>query len=211
MINLDSETEGVFTVGCAGGRDAVTRRDMQYMPLPDEDHLITLAVGGLRGGHSGIDIHRHRANACKLLARTLKAMLKATGLRLVEINGGTKRNAIPRDARALVACLPSRIPELRRQAGESEALFRSEYATEPSLFISLTEEPAGDRRKAAVSADALMLLNLILALPHGVAEMAPGFPDLVMSSSNLAIARSLRYAQSTPVWSAPSSGASTLE
>jgi len=188
MINLDSETEGVFTVGCAGGRDVVMRRDMRFRPLPDGDQLVTLCVGGLSGGHSGIDIHRHRANACKLLARALNEMLHADGLDLIELGGGTKRNAIPRDAHALLACLPSRVPELRRQAKECEAMFRSEYAADPSLFVSVEPAAAGDRRCAADAADARLLVNLLLALPHGVVEMAPGFPDLVMSSSNLAIA-----------------------
>ena len=189
LINLDSETEGVFTVGCAGGRDVTITRDLRFTPVPDEFRFTRLAVGGLRGGHSGIDIHRHRANALKLLARVLADMPAGDDIRLVEITGGTRRNAIPRDASARVACAVGRLTELRKRVAEAEGTFRREYATEGSLFISFTEEdePAHGR-KAITPEDARTTVDLLLALPHGAAQMSPDFSDLVMTSSNLAMA-----------------------
>jgi dipeptidase D len=191
LINLDSETEGMFTVGCAGGRDVTITRDLRFAPVPDEFRFACLAVGGLCGGHSGIDIHRHRANALKLLARVLGDLPAGDDIRLVEITGGTKRNAIPRDASARLACAVGRLMELRKQVAEAERTFRREYATERSLFISFTEEEDGPTRgrKAMTPEHARTTVDLLLALPHGAAQMSPDFSDLVMTSSNLAVIR----------------------
>jgi dipeptidase D len=192
LINLDSETEGVFTVGCAGGRDVTITRDLRFTTVPDEFRFARLSVGGLCGGHSGIDIHRHRANALKLLARVLGDMPAGDDMRLVEITGGTKRNAIPRDASARVACGVGRLAEFRKRAAEAERTFRREYATESSLFISFTEEEGPTHgRKAIAPQDARTTVDLLLALPHGVAQLSPDFSDLVLTSSNLAMAHTV--------------------
>ncbi len=190
LINLDSETEGVFTVGCAGGRDVTITRELRLSSVPDEFRFACLAVGGLCGGHSGIDIHRHRANALKLLARLLGDLPAGDDIRLVAITGGTKRNAIPRDASARVACAAGRLAELRKWVAEAEGAFRREFAVEKSLFISFTEEDGpSDGRKAIRPEDARTTIDLLLALPHGAAQMSPDFSDLVLTSSNLAMAR----------------------
>jgi dipeptidase D len=187
LINLDSETEGVFTVGCAGGRDVTITRDLRWAAVPDEFRFARLSVGGLCGGHSGIHIHRHRANALKLLARVLADMPAGDDIRLVEITGGTKRNAIPRDAAARVACAVGRLAEFRKRAAEAERTFRREYATERTLFFSFMEEEGPTHgRKAITLEDARTTVDLLLALPHGVAQMSPDFSDVVMTSSNLA-------------------------
>jgi dipeptidase D len=187
LINLDSETEGVFTVGCAGGRDVQIHRNLRFGPLPQGHRRLKLTVAGLRGGHSGIDIHRQRANANKLLARALHAMLPAGDLRLIGISGGTRRNAIPRDAEALFACQPECAEALRQEAANCAERFRSEFSSEPSLSISLSDAPAeAPDEEAMMPEDGTLVINLMLALPHGVAQMAPGFTDLVLTSSNLA-------------------------
>jgi len=188
LINLDSETEGVFTVGCAGGRDVQIRRDLCFGPVPQSHRRLKLTVGGLRGGHSGIDIHRHRANANKLLARALNAMMPIGELRLMAVSGGTRRNAIPRDAAALIACRPECAEALRRQAAECAERFRSEFLCEPSLSLSLSEAPAAaSGPEAMIPEDGSLVVSLLLALPHGVAQMAPDFADQVLTSSNLAV------------------------
>jgi dipeptidase D len=188
LINLDSETEGVFTVGCAGGRDVQIHRDLHLEPLPESHRWMQLTVGGLCGGHSGIDIHRHRANANKLLARTLHDLMQAGGLRLAAVSGGTKRNAIPRDARAIVACTPETAEALRRRAAQCAERFHREFPSEPSLDVRLNATPIeGPAPAAMTSEDATLVVNLLLALPHGVAQMAPDFADLVLTSNNLAI------------------------
>jgi dipeptidase D len=187
LINLDSETEGVFTVGCAGGRDVQMRREFQTQPAADSARFLRVAVAGLHGGHSGVDIHRPRANAIRLLALTLDRLtaLPATGL--AALAGGTRRNAIPRDASAVIACLPAAKPELERLTRELERRFAAEYPLETSLRLTLSphDGPAADIMRPA---DAAIAVRLLLVLPHGVAGMSPDFPDVVMTSNNLAMA-----------------------
>jgi dipeptidase D len=188
LINLDSETEGVFTVGCAGGRDVQIHRELQFTPLSNDWRWMQLTIGGLRGGHSGIDIHRPRANANKLLARTLHVLMQAGDLRLAAVSGGSRRNAIPRDARAVVACRPDAAESFRRQTAACAERLRAEFPSDPALVLCLADLPASDSAAAAMTAaDAAVTLNLLLALPHGVAQMAPDFADLVLTSTNLAV------------------------
>lgn len=188
LINLDSEAEGVFTVGCAGGRDVQIERGLRFAPLPEGVACRRLTVDGLRGGHSGIDIHRPRANANKLLARTLHALMPVAGLRLAAVAGGTKRNAIPRNAAAVIAVRPESLDALRRQAAQCAAWFRSEFPSEPQLEIRLDEAPPAAAPTAMAAEEARLVVDLLLALPHGVAQMAPDFADLVLTSCNLAVA-----------------------
>jgi len=186
LINLDSETEGVFTVGCAGGRDVQIHRELRFTPVSEDWRWMQLTVGGLCGGHSGIDIHRPRANANKLLARTLRALMQAGDLQLAAVSGGSRRNAIARDARAVVACRPDAVESFRRQTAACAERFRGEFPSEPSLEFRLADRPAS-ASAAMTSADAALTLNLLLALPHGVAQMAADFTDLVLTSNNLAM------------------------
>jgi dipeptidase D len=188
LINLDSETESVFTVGCAGGRDVQIQLGIRFTPVSEEHRRMRVVVGGLTGGHSGIDIHRPRANALKLLARLLDALLQDDTVRLMAAAGGTRRNAIPRDAWGEVACPADRVAGLQRQVAQWAAAFRAEFPCETGLRLSLADAPAPPAGPSAMSReDARTVLNLLLALPHGVAQMDPDFNDLVLTSSNLAI------------------------
>jgi dipeptidase D len=188
LINLDSETEGVFTVGCAGGRDVQIQRNIRFTPVSEGDRLMKVVVGGLTGGHSGIDIHRPRANAIKLLARLLDVLLQDDTVRLMAAAGGTRRNAIPRDAWGQVACPAERAPALHRHVAEWDAAFRAEFPCETALRLSIADAPAPSSGPSAMSReDGSAIVHLLLALPHGVAQMDPGFSDRVLTSSNLAI------------------------
>jgi dipeptidase D len=196
LVNLDSESEGVFTVGCAGGRDAVIRREVTFGTVPDGHLRVRFSVGGLLGGHSGIDIHRHRANAIRLLAQALQQLLTLQGLELIDIRGGSKRNAIPRDAQALLACPAGRMPELLGRTERLLALVRREYPAEAGVYFNVTPQgEAGGGLRALARQDAVGLVQLLLALPHGVCEMDSGFTDLVMSSNNLAVTRTTEGGQ----------------
>jgi dipeptidase D len=104
LINLDSETEGEFTVGCAGGGSVYIDFPVQLESVSSDYVFLQLNVSGLIGGHSGEDIAKHHANANKLLARALDELQREVPIRLVSFQGGTARNAIPRDADAIVAC-----------------------------------------------------------------------------------------------------------
>jgi dipeptidase D len=188
LVNLDSETEGVFTIGCAGGRDVTIRRALRREMVPGDWRVQRLTVGGLGGGHSGIDIHRHRANALKLLARTLAALMAEAPLLILDLRGGTRRNAIPRDASALFASPADRAEVLRKRAAGCEAAFRVEFAAESALAVSIAAEPLTRDRMGAVSAaEGAALIHLLLALPHGVSQLSPDFEDGVLTSSNLAM------------------------
>ncbi len=190
LINLDCETEGVFTVGCAGGRDLTLRRDIGMGPYPTGWHMQAFTVGGLKGGHSGIDIHRRRANATRLLARTLSALLVPGGPRLAALTGGSRHNAIPRDAAATIACAPADAALVRRRTAAVQDRFRAEYAGEAELCITAGEcDPPAAGGMALAPEEAMLVVNLLLAVPHGALEMTPDFTDLVLSSNNLAVAR----------------------
>src|SRR5210317_161869 len=104
LLNVDSETEGVFTVGCAGGRHTHISRKLTLTDLAEERQLFNLNISGLHGGHSGIDIIKQRASANKILARTLHWLAIACDIQLASIKGGTAHNAIARDANAVFAC-----------------------------------------------------------------------------------------------------------
>lgn len=194
-LNIDSETEGVFTVGCAGGEDSRIRVGLATEPAPEPWIIARLAVDGLVGGHSGIDIDKQRANANKLLARALDGIRQAADIRIVSADGGTASNAIPRNAQAIVACDPSRTGEIQSVVARLESVFQKEYAAgEPSLALSLETDPdieaPGDAGTACLSqTDTLRMIRLLLALPHGVAGMSAAFENLVETSNNLARVR----------------------
>jgi len=141
-------------------------------------------VSGLRGGHSGGDIHENRGNANKLLVR---ALMRAgcDGLRLGSISGGSKRNVIPREATAVVSGRPGALAELRRAADQVRDEARLE-SPEPDLAISVDEVPAGEAPVMLTPKDTVVLLAALAALPHGVLGMSRDVPGLVETSNNVA-------------------------
>lgn len=185
LLNLDSEEEGVLTIGCAGARSAVVTLPVAYRSLEaGAGKALRLDVAGATGGHSGGDIHLGRANAVRLLARVLDRLEPAPAL--AAIDGGSAPNVIPREASAVlvgdVAALAPRVAEL---AGE----LRAELAdTDPGLTIELWEQDEVPGR-ALAEGDARRLIDLLLALPHGVRAMDPELPGVVRASTNLATVR----------------------
>jgi dipeptidase D len=183
LVNLDSEEEGSFVIGCAGGIKTRIR-----LPLTFENPALKAAfhlkVGGLRGGHSGVDIHKHRASANKLLARTLAHLRKVTPLALITLDGGTAHNAISREAQASFACDVEQVSTLQEAAREFESILNNEYsATESGITLTLTPVEVG---RAAIVADSDKVIHLLTALPHGVAEMSASVEGFVETSNNLA-------------------------
>ncbi len=188
LLNVDSESEGEFTVGCAGGRDTVVSRKLAFTDLNGDSAFFDLKVQGLHGGHSGIDIHKQRANANKVLARTLDGIFKSGPLRLVALKGGTAHNAIPRDAAATFACDPSQAATVTNVVKDLQKTLQTEHATiEPLLALSLFPvDPGPNDNKALSQQETRRVLDLILSLPHGVMGMSPDFEGLVETSNNLA-------------------------
>jgi len=190
LINIDSEDEGVFTIGCAGGEETQIRLPLDYEELSPELVCGRLVVGGLRGGHSGVEIHQPRANANRLLGRVLLRLQSLEGLRLVSLSGGSAHNAIPRDASAFLAFPPDQASAVRDVIRLCEAMFREEHdETEPNLFVRC-EDQADDLPVRMLGREsAARAVHLLNALPHGVHGMSTQVAGLVETSCNLAILR----------------------
>ncbi|MFW6043931.1 MAG: aminoacyl-histidine dipeptidase, partial [Marinilabiliaceae bacterium] len=185
LINLDSEDEGQLFIGCAGGIDTVGYFTPEYENVPVGHTALEIKVTGLKGGHSGDDIHKGRGNANKLLIRYLWQMARQYGLRLAHLEGGNLRNAIAREASS-VALVPSQYKEearatLNMMAHDVEQEYRK---TEPDLKFVLGSTDAPARVFSKKFQD--RLLNAIYACPHGVMAWSREIEDLVETSTNLA-------------------------
>jgi dipeptidase D len=189
MINLDSEEEGSFIIGCAGGKTTfITLPVSKQEPLPSDYDILDLSIGGLQGGHSGADIHRHRANANKVLVRALDRIAQGAELRLIMMNGGTARNAIAREAEAVFACPKESSAFCREQFTSIEKEVRAEYArSDGGLTLSL--KPAKVESEAVVlnPGDSIKIIRFLMALPHGVIYMSASVEGFVETSTNLAV------------------------
>ena len=190
LINIDSEDEGVFTIGCAGGEETLIRLPLGYDDLPPATACTRLVVGGLRGGHSGVDIHQPRANANRLLGRVLLLLQSLEGVRLVSLAGGSAHNAIPRDAAAFLAFPPAQKGSLGEVVDRCEKIFRQEQAdTEPKLFVRCEDQAEEMPARMMDASSAARVVHLLNALPHGVHGMSIQVAGLVETSCNLAIVR----------------------
>ena len=185
LLNLDSEDEGELFIGCAGGIDSVAEFNYYEADVPDGYFFCKIEVKGLKGGHSGGDIHLGRANANKILNRFLTQAFNKYDLYLCEIDGGNLRNAIPREAHAIIAIPEANKHDLRTDLNVFTAEVQAEYAvTDPDMELILSSEPA---RAKAIDADTTQrLLQTLYAVPHGVYAMSQDIPGLVETSTNLA-------------------------
>lgn len=186
LLNLDSEEDNVIYMGCAGGMDTTLTWNLPAQPIAENDEKCHVAVTGLRGGHSGGDIHENRGNAIKLLTRTLlSAGLPA--LRIAAFQGGSKRNVIPREASA-VLCGPAGTMAALRQAAETVRTQAIAESYEENLSISVEPRQGNDAPAAMSVEDTRRLLSALAALPSGVLGMHPKVQGLVQTSNNLATA-----------------------
>jgi dipeptidase D len=188
LINVDSEDEGVFTVGCAGGKNTKMTYPLSFVKNPETYTTCSINVHGLRGGHSGVDIHTHRANANKILARTLNKLSCQSPIRLISANGGTAHNAIPRNAGAVFACDGADVDCLQGIVTEFEKTITREYAgVETALAVSFADNGSQATGSMAVAVeDTQKIIHLLSALPNGIHDMAMGFKGLVETSNSLA-------------------------
>ncbi|GAO36295.1 aminoacyl-histidine dipeptidase [Sulfuricella sp. T08] len=202
LINLDTEEWGHFYLGCAGGVDVEVRHDCEQEDLPPGYALLQLEVSGLRGGHSGIDIHLGRGNAIKLLAEALHELVELFDLRLIGMQGGTARNAIPREAFAVFALPAADAAQLEAWVQQKNAAWRKHFAevdVKVSLAIrqelldpaannplSLALSPEG-RGNIVAKAECDRLLDLLNTATNGVARTSDEFPGVTDTSSNLGV------------------------
>jgi dipeptidase D len=186
MLNLDSEELGAVYIGCSGGGDSTIRLPLERVDTPVGTKGFVLKVGGLKGGHSGIDIHEKRGNAIKILARVLLKALKTQPCHVVSLQGGSKRNAIPREASAELMVLETGIDELAEIVGDEATRIKEELG-ELESGLSVTIEPAEQSfTKVFTAASQEAVLKLVNDLPHGVEAMSKDIPELVETSNNLA-------------------------
>ncbi|MBN2415643.1 aminoacyl-histidine dipeptidase [bacterium] len=183
LLNLDSEEEGCFSIGCAGGGDTQVTLPLKRKAAAAGTSY-TIKLSGFRGGHSGIDINTGRGNAVRLLARILRDL--DTPFSLSAISGGTKHNAIPREAFAAVTVDDDSCDAFRKEMQQRFEEVRFEYkAVEKDAALSLTEAKSEFPCLEPVSRD--LLLNLLTAIPHGVQAMNMEMKGLVETSTNMAI------------------------
>jgi dipeptidase D len=185
LLNLDTEEDGAFYIGCAGGADAHFLFTLPVEAIPASYEVLAVKVRGLRGGHSGVDIHENRGNALKFLARLLAAARKAAPLRLVSLAGGSKHNAIPREADAVIAVPASQKEAVRQAVEEAAAVLREEFGeVDPGQKVEVSP---GEGQQAFAEEAGYRLVDALLACPHGVLAMSRAVPGLVETSNNLAV------------------------
>ncbi|MDO9002007.1 MAG: aminoacyl-histidine dipeptidase [Aquabacterium sp.] len=183
MLNLDTEEWGEFYLGCAGGMDVNVSRPGQALPLPGGHETWQLSLRGLRGGHSGVNIHEERGNAIKLLVRVLHDLARRHPMLLSELRGGTARNALPREAFATIALPAGRGAELADELVRWQNLLSQELAgVEPGLQLSAQ---ATSVAQVLSDQDQGVWLNTLHASPHGVRRMSQRVPSVVETSNNL--------------------------
>lgn len=182
MLNLDTEEEGVLMTGCAGAVNmTATLKYRLDTEIPEGDEAVLISLKGLQGGHSGMDIHLQRGNACKLMNRFLKHLVVSFEARLASFNSGTLRNAIPREAQAIVTVPAEIVDEVIEEAAYYNELFRDEFPAETGLLFTAQ---ATSLPKALLPEEIQDdLLNAIEACHNGVWSMGDSYVD---TSSNMA-------------------------
>ena len=185
LLNTDSEDEGELYVGCAGGEDANIRFTYSEVAVPAGSVAYKLSVTGLKGGHSGIDIILQRGNANKVFFRLLNEVQNTVGARLATIDGGSLRNAIPREAFGIITVEASKVSEFQQVIDTESALVKNELqGTEPNMQVLLTKTEL-----PVTLIDEPTQINLtkgIMACPNGLIRMSDSMPGLVETSTNLA-------------------------
>jgi dipeptidase D len=191
LLNLDSEEEGELCVGCAGGQDTQGTWQVHFDQAPDSMVAVRIKVGGLKGGHSGIEIDKGRGNAIKIMNRALMAF-GAAGARLSSIDGGDKHNAIPRECEAVILLPQRKLKRAKKIAGEFNGTVKAEFATvDPDLLVSLIPLNGNHGQRVMRKSEQRKILRTISGLPHGVIKMSADIPNLVETSTNLAVIQTI--------------------
>ena len=186
LLNLDSEAWGKFVIGSAGGVDIDASLAYKEVETDPEDVAVKITLKGLRGGHSGLEIHEGRANANKLMVRLVREAIEECEARLATWHGGNMRNAIPFECEVVLTLPKENVEALKENAEEWRELFNSEYRTieeNIQLFVEDVETPENETPEEIQD----NLLDAIYGCHNGVLRMIPVFPSVVETSSNLAI------------------------
>ena len=185
FFNLDNEETETLCIGCAGGVKTIGRRKVAFAKATGNTAW-RVKVSGLKGGHSGVDIHQGRGNALRILGSVLQQVTGSLPVGVTTVNGGSAQNAIPREASAVLVGEAAKESELRALLAKCEAEWKADLgAFDPGLEI--TAEKATTPERVLDTADAKRIIDLLVTLPHGVVAMSPDVPGLVQNSTNLAV------------------------
>jgi dipeptidase D len=185
LLNLDTEDDDELSIGCAGGIDTNTTMDVAMEDLPADFVGFEISLRGLLGGHSGMDIHLGRANANKLMNRLLVHLMCLVDIRLAFLDGGSLRNAIPRESSAKVAISKDEKAIFLQAYADFTAILKDEYQLiETEMTWSISEN--NTLTKAVKHFDFEKIVNAIYAVPNGVFRMSPAISTLVEASTSLA-------------------------
>ena len=184
FLNLDNEETGTICIGCAGGIKTTGRRKLALRPAT-ANAAWRIRVAGLKGGHSGVDIHQGRGNALRILGSVLQNLLDRHPSEISEINGGSAQNAIPREASAVVLLDSAKEKELRSLIAKIESEYKDDLGSfDPGLKI--TAETITRPENVLDLVDARRVVDLLVTVPHGVLAVSPDVPGLTQNSTNLA-------------------------
>ncbi len=185
LLNLDTEDDDELTIGCAGGIDVTAEGSYSEEAIPPGYVGLKISLTGLTGGHSGVDIHLGRANANKLMNRLLWQLAGKYGIYISSVNGGSLRNAIPRESVAIFAVADSTLDAVKQEVMLFEKIVQAEYlATDAGLTVSVVTETVKD--KYANQEVSYKMIRSIYACPNGIYRMTPGIEGLVQTSNNIA-------------------------
>ncbi len=184
LLNMDSEEDGAFYVGCSGGQDTAGTYEIEYTRAKRGTVAYEVMVTGLKGGHSGLDAHKQRANGIKLLAQLLNRF--DFPYQVARIAGGSLRNAIPREAEVVILIKPEDIKKVRKVVKEFIKDSLTEFKTVDGELTVKVKKMKDKFTKVLKKEFSDNINNTLLALPHGVMAMSPDIPELVETSTNLA-------------------------
>lgn len=185
LLNLDTEDDDELSIGCAGGIDTNTKHQFSVVDIAPESVILEISIRGLLGGHSGMDIDKGRANANKLMNRILYHLISIVPFQLISIDGGSLRNAIPRESTSIIAIPEDLVSLVKQEIEKMIAILKHEYSSiEKAMQIAILE--TNSSAKAIKFEDSLRLLNTIYSVPNGVFRMSPDIVGLVETSSSLA-------------------------
>jgi len=184
LINLDSEEDDAIYIGCAGGCDSNINWSIPIVSVPAGQEIVRVAVSGLIGGHSGSDIHLNRANAIKVLMQTLWHAPERT-LQLADLQGGSMRNAIPREAHAVITGPPGTLEILQQAAAGVQEEVRQNGDADCKIQVE-----RGEAKMVASLENSRRVFGAIMALPQGVLAVVPEIAGLVQTSNNVSTVKS---------------------
>jgi dipeptidase D len=184
MLNLDTEDDNELTIGCAGGID-VTANGNYLVEKASTGTAFRITLKGLTGGHSGVDIHKGRANANKLMNRVLLKLTTEAGIQIASVDGGSLRNAVPRESVATIVVVAEKETVVKEIVAEYNSILQAEYSfTDPNLLLMI--ESIETVSTVLPTAFQLTLLRALYACPNGIYRMSPDIEGLVQTSNNIA-------------------------